>query len=89
MAFVLGRGYLKPQGFIGWCRSVGVKDHFDLVHVEGCNTAGEIVLCSMSCFVNTMYGFRVAITEGLKATLSHVINMISVFQCLILIDLKS
>lgn len=41
MAFVLGWGYLQPQGFIGLCCSDGVRDHFNLVRVRGCNAAVE------------------------------------------------
>lgn len=88
MAFVLCRGYLKPLGFIGLCCSDGVKDHFSLAHVRGCNTAGEIVLLSM-CSLVFVYGFGVGIREESKAKWTHLINMVSVLQCLILIDLKS
>lgn len=77
MAFVLGWGYFKPRGgFRGLCCSDGVKDHFGLVLVVGCNTAGESVLRSMSKLpAHNAYGFRVERTDELTETSSRRIDM--------------
>lgn len=85
MAFVLGWGYFKPRGggggVRGLCCSDGVKDHFGLVLVVGCNTAGESVLRSMSKLpAHNAYGFRVERTDEPMETSSRRIDMASEFD---------
>lgn len=59
---------------MGPCRSDGVKDHINLVHVGG-YCRGD---CPSLCEHNA-YRLKVIMKEELREKLSHLINMVSVF----------